>query len=303
VKINRRQLGRDLSQSARCSVEQALQLGGQRAVSGKSRIGVTGAPGAGKSTLLASLARHRLDLQHRVAILAIDPSSPLTQGSILGDRIRMDAVADHPDLYIRSMPSRHAQDGLTDNVSGMLQVLENYPFDELYLETVGVGQVEYSVKSLVDTVVLVLSPQSGDAIQAMKAGILEMADIYVINKADLPGAEDTLGEIKATLALRANVQGEQQDAWRPQVVPVSSSDSNSIKPLSDAIDLHRQWQLQHRDEQQVQQQRLRYHVRSLLERRVNEAMLASGEDSDSVKALYQSVMSALNVGAKGEQTV
>ncbi len=297
MKINRRQLGRDLSQAAACSVEQALQLDEQMPVTDTYRVGVTGAPGAGKSTLLASLARHRLDLQHRVAILAIDPSSPLTQGSILGDRIRMDAVADHPDLYIRSMPSRFAQDGLTDNVSGMLRVLESYPFDELYLETVGVGQVEYSVKSLVDSVVLVLSPQSGDAIQAMKAGILEMADIYVINKADLPGAEETIGEIKATLALRSTVHGQQDNAWQAQVVAVSSSDSNSIEPLSEAIDLHRQWQQQHRDLQQVRQQRLCYHVQSLLERRVNEAMLASIKGDDvTVDGLYRSVMGMLRSG-------
>src|SRR5690606_35670836 len=152
------------------------------------RIGVTGPPGAGKSTLIAALTRYRLKRAGCIAIIAIDPSSPNTHGSILGDRIRMDCLVDDSRVYIRSLASRSANDGLTENLPEILGVLDDFGFDEIILETVGVGQSEFAVRDLVDVELLVMAPGAGDQIQAMKAGIVETADICIVNKADQPGA-------------------------------------------------------------------------------------------------------------------
>ena len=215
--LDRRRLGRELTRAGRASVAECLAESAAVPDSDALRIGFTGPPGAGKSTLIARLARTRLARPGRIGVLAVDPSSPISHGSILGDRVRMDEIAGHPRLYIRSVPSRNAHDGLADNIAEMLAVMERHGFDDLILETVGVGQADYTVRSLVDTVVLVVTPESGDAIQAMKAGIQEMADIYVVNKADRPGAQRTLADIRAVLQSRDPGPAD----WRPPVVAAS----------------------------------------------------------------------------------
>ena len=200
----RRNLSRALTCIANADVAQTLAAQDRPSPDGLPRIGITGAPGAGKSSLIARLAGLRKGTNRKVAVLAVDPSSPVSHGSILGDRIRMDAIADDPDVFIRSIPSRRAHDGLADNTADLLNAMEGHGFDEIILETVGVGQADYTIRTLVDTVVLVLVPHSGDAIQAMKAGILEMADIYVVNKADLPGADLMAAEIEQVIGVVAH---------------------------------------------------------------------------------------------------
>ena len=224
----RRELSRALSRVANASVAETLAH--QGAVSGRSlyRIGITGPPGAGKSTLISRLAQLRVARGAKVAVVAIDPTSPVSQGSILGDRIRMDSVSADPNIFIRSIPSRRAHDGLSDNTADLLGAMEGHGFDEVIVETVGVGQADYSVRAVVDTVVLVLLPESGDAVQAMKAGLLEMADIYVVNKADLPGAELMAGDIAQTAARQANGA----EGWQPPVLQTSSREADSFAPLT-----------------------------------------------------------------------
>ena len=200
------------------------------------RIAITGAPGAGKSTLCGHLARFRASGQ-RYGILAIDPSSPKSGGALLGDRIRIDELEGTTDLYVRSLGSRSSYDGLADNLPAILDAMDRHGFDEVLLETVGVGQADYAVRALVDTVVLVLHPESGDIIQAMKAGIMEMADLFVINKSDLPTAAKSAADIKRILSLAPHAP----DAWVPHIVMTSSTDSASVGRLSDAIDRHRDW--------------------------------------------------------------
>lgn len=218
------------------------------------RIAITGAPGSGKSTLCGHLARVRASGQ-RYGILAVDPSSPKSGGAILGDRIRIDEIEGTTDLYVRSLGSRSSCDGLADNLPAILDAMDRHAFDEVLLETVGVGQADYAVHALVDTVVLVLHPESGDIIQAMKAGIMEMADVFVINKSDLPTAERTASDIKRILSLAPRAP----DVWAPCVLMTSSKDSASVGRLSDAIDRHRDW-LSTSNQQSVRERAMRRYV-------------------------------------------
>ena len=266
--LDRHALGQALTRLANASTSD-LMRSTQRtlAPSAARRIGLTGAPGAGKSTLAGHLALHRAP-GRRMGILAIDPSSPRSGGAILGDRIRMDELKDVSQLYIRSIGSRSTSDGLSDNLPEMLDLMDEFDFNEVLLETVGVGQVEYAARVQVDTLVLLLLPESGDVVQAMKAGIMEMADIFVINKADLPGAQKMASDIKRISSLARHEEG----SWRPSVLLASSSKPESIAALSEEIDRHQTW-LDRNDRRTVlRQQRARYRLRRLIERRAAEVI-------------------------------
>jgi LAO/AO transport system kinase len=266
--LDRHALGQALTRLANASASELMHSPQITvAAAAARRIGLTGAPGAGKSTLAGHLALHRAP-GRRMGILAIDPSSPRSGGAILGDRIRMDELKDVSQLYIRSIGSRSTSDGLSDNLPEMLDLMDEFDFDEVLLETVGVGQVEYAARVQVDTLVLLLLPESGDVVQAMKAGIMEMADIFVINKADLPGAQKMASDIKRISSLTRHEEG----SWRPSVLLASSSKPESIAALSEEIDRHQTW-LDLNDRRTVlRQQRARYRLRRLIERRAAEVI-------------------------------
>ena len=192
------------------------------------RIGFSGPPGAGKSTLIATWSKHLLELGRSMGVLAVDPSSPLSSGSLLGDRIRMDHVTDHKGFFLRSVPSRSVHDGLCPNVACMLDAMEHDNFDDIVLETVGVGQTDYAARSLVDAFVVILNPETGDVIQAMKAGILEVADVLVVNKADMQASKRMHAELKSVITrLPADSQ--------PALVSVSAISGMGIGELDEAI--------------------------------------------------------------------
>ncbi len=265
--LDRRALGLALTRVANLGAAAAADDTPPTGGTPARRIGVTGAPGAGKSTLVGRLAMHRLH-GGRLGVLAIDPSSPKTGGAILGDRIRMDDLAGSENLYIRSFGSRTTSDGLTDNLPELLDTMDRFCFDEVIVETVGVGQAETAAKSQVDTLVLVIPPDSGDVIQAMKAGIMEMADIFAINKSDMPSAAKMATEVRRIIALtQKNGQG-----WVPPVVLTSHTKPDSIAQLSQQIDKHLEWIRESGQYAQVNLARRRYGLARRVERLVRSAV-------------------------------
>jgi LAO/AO transport system kinase len=177
-------------------------------------VGITGSPGVGKSTSTSALVTAFRAAGERVGVLAVDPSSPFTGGALLGDRVRMQEHATDPDVYIRSMASRGHLGGLAWATPQALRVLDAAGCDVILVETVGVGQSEVEVAGLADTTVVLLAPGMGDGIQVAKAGILEIADIYVVNKADRDGADNVLRDLRAMLALA----GGNAQSWRPPII-------------------------------------------------------------------------------------
>jgi LAO/AO transport system kinase len=167
------------------------------------RVGLTGPPGAGKSSLVAAIATAYRAAEEHVGVVAVDPTSPYSGGALLGDRIRMNDIATDPGIFIRSMATRGSLGGLATTTKEVVDLMDAFGFDRVLVETVGVGQTELEVTAAADTVVVVLVPESGDAIQAMKAGLMEIADIFVVNKADRPGAPKLVKELRQALHLRA----------------------------------------------------------------------------------------------------
>jgi LAO/AO transport system kinase len=200
-------------------------------------IGLTGSPGVGKSTTTNELVRALRKDGRRVGVLAVDPSSPFTGGAILGDRIRMQDHTTDPGVYIRSMSSRGHLGGLAATTPQAVRVLEGAGCDVVLVETVGVGQAEVEIASLADTTLVLLAPGMGDAIQAVKAGILEIADIFVVNKADRAGADATYRDIQGMLSLGERGPGD----WRPHVVRAVAVRAEGIDDVVDAIAKHRAW--------------------------------------------------------------
>ena len=194
--------------------------------------GITGAPGAGKSTLVDGLVGFAAD-QGNVAVVAVDPSSPFSGGAVLGDRIRMQRHTDDPRIYIRSMANRGHLGGLADSTPRVVALLDGIGFSEVLIETVGVGQAEIEVASSADTVVVVVNPGWGDSIQAAKAGLLEIGDVFVVNKADRPAVDETVTELLRMLDVWP------EHAWRPPIVTTVATDGVGLDNLWTAVLDHR----------------------------------------------------------------
>jgi LAO/AO transport system kinase len=195
-------------------------------------IGITGSAGAGKSSLAAALTSELRQRGKTVGIVAVDPSSPFTHGAILGDRIRMQHVAMDPGVYMRSMASRGALGGLSPTLADVVDVMDAFGFDYILIETVGAGQDEVEIASTAVTTVLVNNPGTGDDIQAMKAGILEIADVLVVNKADHPGADTLAAQLRSLLALAP------PGSFRPAIVKTISTKGEGFEELANKIDEH-----------------------------------------------------------------
>jgi LAO/AO transport system kinase len=207
-------------------------LGGRAKV-----IGLTGSPGVGKSTVTTALVRGFRSSGLRVGVLAVDPSSPFSGGALLGDRIRMQDHATDDQVYIRSMASRGHLGGLAWATPQALRILDAAGFDVVLIETVGVGQAEVEIASLADSALVVLAPGLGDSIQAAKAGILEIGDIFVVNKSDRPGAQEVVRDLRSMLAMASYRPGQ----WKPPIVSTTASAGEGIDDLLAKIAAHSAW--------------------------------------------------------------
>ena len=210
-------------------------------------VGITGSPGVGKSTTTNALVKELRAADKRVGVLAVDPSSPFSGGALLGDRVRMQDHATDPGVYIRSMASRGHLGGLSWTTPQALRVLDAAGCDVVIVETVGVGQSEVEIAGLADTTVVLMAPGQGDGIQAAKAGILEIGDVYLVNKADRDGAEQVRRELRSTIAMGDRPEG----GWKPPIVLTVAQSGRGIDEAVAELDRHREWleesgELQHR---------------------------------------------------------
>jgi LAO/AO transport system kinase len=262
------------------------------------RIGLTGPPGAGKSTITALLVKHFRDQGLKVGVIAVDPTSPFTGGALLGDRVRMENVALDPGVFIRSMATRGSLGGLAAATREVADVLDAFGFDILLIETVGVGQSELDVARTADSTVLVLVPESGDSIQTLKAGVMEVADIFVVNKADRPGADRLRNDVELMLGLRRGVSFGSMPAhhgvdlkrvnparaarepaaeanpvaWSPPVLSAVATRQEGIAEMAAALDRHFVYLQQSGTLRARRRERLRERVMDVVERKVSDRL-------------------------------
>jgi len=290
------------------------------------RIGITGPPGAGKSTVTTQLTTAYRAAGLTVGIVAVDPTSPFTGGALLGDRIRMESVALDPGVYIRSLATRGSLGGLSAATRAVADVLDAYGFDRIVMETVGVGQSELDIARAADTSVVVLVPESGDSIQTLKAGLMEIADIFVVNKADRPGADRIRTDIELMLGMRAGealrnvpahhgvdlkkvmnparlareaAASDQADRWTPPVLRTVASQGEGIGDLVTALDRHFRYLETSGELRRRRRQRLREQVVTVTEHKLRQRLWRD----DGTNAFLDSALTALETGSATPFTV
>ena len=289
------------------------------------RIGVTGPPGAGKSTLTAKLALEYRGRDETVGIVAVDPTSPFTGGALLGDRIRMTNISTDPGVFIRSMATRGSLGGLATTSREVADLLDAYGFDRVVMETVGVGQSELEIAGTADSTVVVLVPESGDSVQAMKAGLMEIADVFVINKADRPGADRLAQELELMLHMRlgegmpaaaghhgvslrtvqkaarerSEALAEERGAWAIPVLKTVAHEGEGIAELAETLERQAGYLRESGELAERRRRRLAERVRGVVDRELRRAVWERGRG----EAMLEEALPALESGDESPYSV
>jgi LAO/AO transport system kinase len=261
-------------------------------------VGITGAPGVGKSTTTSALIAYWRAQDNRVAVLAVDPSSPFTGGALLGDRVRMQTHATDDGVFIRSMASRGHLGGLAAATPQAVRAVESAGFDVVLIETVGVGQAEVDIAATADTTVVLVAPGMGDGVQAAKAGLLEVADVLVVNKADRDGADDALRELRHMLTY---VTDRQPGEWRPPVVRAVATAEGGVGELVEAIGKHRDWLASSGEGERRRVARVAHEIRALALAMLTERLGLRADDPSLRELAGQVVSGDLDAVAAAEK--